>query len=175
MKRPDLQQGGKFLLEEFEIASRMTYRRGGLPEKVDAALSELRDCCACPRDCHVNRLEGCIDGGKARIGGMVFDIPANAPSGAGKAVVYIRPHHLDIDYQRNGANHFRARVVRVNPVGPLAKIELVSEWGDTVDAEIPPEVYHRLSLGKDAEVFVYPRQAKVYAQSDGGTVSGERN
>jgi len=27
-----------------------------MEERVEAALKELEDCCVCPRDCHVNRL-----------------------------------------------------------------------------------------------------------------------
>jgi putative pyruvate formate lyase activating enzyme len=52
----------KFLLRDFEPAYLETYRRGEFPARVKAALAELEDCCACPRNCHVNRL---ID--KARV------------------------------------------------------------------------------------------------------------
>ncbi len=34
-----------------------TYERDRMREKVARAIEELRDCTACPRDCHVNRLE----------------------------------------------------------------------------------------------------------------------
>ncbi len=52
----------KFLIQDFEPAYFETYRRGEFPARVAAALAELEDCCACPRNCHVNRL---ID--KARV------------------------------------------------------------------------------------------------------------
>jgi putative pyruvate formate lyase activating enzyme len=35
-----------------------TWRSGGLDAKVEAALAELADCTACPRDCHVDRMAG---------------------------------------------------------------------------------------------------------------------
>jgi len=47
---------GRFLIEPFEPAYLEVHRRGRLAERVDAALDELRDCRACPRDCGVNRL-----------------------------------------------------------------------------------------------------------------------
>ncbi len=47
----------RFLLRDFEPAYLATYRNGGLEARVRAALAELADCCACPRNCHVNRLE----------------------------------------------------------------------------------------------------------------------
>ena len=45
------------MLEDFEPAYLALYRSGELERRVEAALRELEDCCACPRNCHVNRLE----------------------------------------------------------------------------------------------------------------------
>ncbi len=46
----------RFLLADFEPACVQLYRRGEMEARVRAALEELADCCACPRNCHVNRL-----------------------------------------------------------------------------------------------------------------------
>ena len=46
----------EFVLGDFEPAYLQLYREGKLEERVEAALQELKDCCACPRNCHVNRL-----------------------------------------------------------------------------------------------------------------------
>ena len=46
----------RFLIGDFEPAYLETYRQGRFPARVEAALEELEDCCACPRNCHVNRL-----------------------------------------------------------------------------------------------------------------------
>ena len=46
----------RFLVEDFEAAYLRIYRRGELPTRVERAIAELEDCCACPRNCHVNRL-----------------------------------------------------------------------------------------------------------------------
>ena len=46
----------RFLLEDYEPAYLKLYRNGELEQRVEQALRELEDCCACPRDCHVNRL-----------------------------------------------------------------------------------------------------------------------
>ena len=47
----------RFSVERFEPGYMRLYRRGELNARVEAALAELVDCCACPRDCHINRLE----------------------------------------------------------------------------------------------------------------------
>jgi len=46
----------RFILDGFEPVYLQLHRRGLLQARVEAALAELQDCCACPRDCHVDRL-----------------------------------------------------------------------------------------------------------------------
>ena len=53
--RPD--PDPRFVIEDFEPAYLRAYRDGELGNRSRLALAELEDCCACPRDCHVNRLE----------------------------------------------------------------------------------------------------------------------
>ena len=61
----------RFLIEPFEPAYLATHRAGVLAERVAAGLTELEDCCACPRNCHVNRLANetrvCHTGRYARV------------------------------------------------------------------------------------------------------------
>ena len=45
------------MIDDFEPAYLRAYRSGGLDERRRRGLAELEDCCACPRLCHVNRLE----------------------------------------------------------------------------------------------------------------------
>jgi putative pyruvate formate lyase activating enzyme len=68
---PDPCRDYRFLLEPFEPAYLALHRSGGLAERVAAGLRELEDCCACPRNCHVNRLANetrvCHTGRHARV------------------------------------------------------------------------------------------------------------
>jgi putative pyruvate formate lyase activating enzyme len=61
----------RFLLEPFEPAYLELHRSGVLAERVAAGLRELEDCCACPRNCHVNRMANqtrvCHTGRHARV------------------------------------------------------------------------------------------------------------
>jgi putative pyruvate formate lyase activating enzyme len=61
----------RFLLEPFEPAYLERHRSGVLAERVAAGLRELEDCCACPRNCHVNRMANetrvCHTGRYARV------------------------------------------------------------------------------------------------------------
>lgn len=58
--RPRTEAGtaeARFLIEDHEPACLALHRQGRLAERVAAALRELEDCCACPRNCHCNRLQ----------------------------------------------------------------------------------------------------------------------
>ena len=61
----------RFRIEPFEPAYQATHCSGVLAERVAAGLRELEDCCACPRNCHVNRLSDqtrvCHTGRYARV------------------------------------------------------------------------------------------------------------
>ncbi|OGT29344.1 MAG: radical SAM protein [Gammaproteobacteria bacterium RBG_16_51_14] len=50
-------QDSRFIIEEFAPAYMTLYREGKLSDRLKAALAGLEDCCACPRNCHVNRLD----------------------------------------------------------------------------------------------------------------------
>ena len=52
LKRVDF----RFLPDPFEPAYLTLDRSGELAERVFTGLRELEDCCACPRNCHVNRM-----------------------------------------------------------------------------------------------------------------------
>ena len=62
----------RFIIDDpFEPAYLALHRSGEIQERVRAGLRELEDCCACPRDCHVNRMAGetrvCNTGRYARV------------------------------------------------------------------------------------------------------------
>ena len=63
--------GPQFLHDGAAPAYLALYRNGGLKARVAAALAELENCCACPRNCHVDRLRNetriCHTGRHARV------------------------------------------------------------------------------------------------------------
>ena len=82
-------------------------------------------------------------------------------------LVYVRPHLLEIARRPDDGSHFRARIKHINSAGPLVKVEAVAEWGDPVRVEIPQERFRNLKLVKDEEVFIIPKDVKVFSRKDG--------
>jgi sulfate transport system ATP-binding protein len=113
----------------------------------------------------VNLFHARVEQGKAYVGPMAFDAPGGAHE-ARLATLYIRPHQLQIAVEQNGDPQFRARVVHVNPAGPLVKVELVAEWGDPVRVEMSQERYRALALQPGQQVFVSPVDMSLFTEGE---------
>ncbi len=115
---------------------------------------------------NVNLFHGRIENGKVYLGDTVFELDGadrRAVNGAsGKAALYMRPHLLELDRTPRGHENFRATVKAINAAGPQVKVELVAEWGDPVQVEIDHERYRILAIEPGAQVFVHPRQSRVF-------------
>jgi sulfate transport system ATP-binding protein len=85
-------------------------------------------------------------------------------SGAGKPVkLYARPHELYIVRKANGHNEYiSARILHINPAGPLVKLELERKNGNLLQAEVPASVLENLRLAKGMDVLVRPTKTRVF-------------
>lgn len=111
----------------------------------------------------VNLFHGRVEGGKAHIGNITVDLSQHEQPVDGKtATIYIRPHLFDIHRVSAGKNSFKATVKRINPAGPVVKVELTSEWGGLVQVEISQDRYSSLSIQRGEEVFVTPKEEKSF-------------
>jgi sulfate/thiosulfate transport system ATP-binding protein len=115
---------------------------------------------------NVNLFHGRIEDGRVYVRGMpIASHDANdGPTGANgdSAVVYVRPHMLDIRLAPNGKDSFPATVKHINAAGPRVKVDLISQWGDAVRVELDHERLHALELRPDTQVYLSPRANKVF-------------
>jgi sulfate/thiosulfate transport system ATP-binding protein len=142
--------------EALELADRVVVMNRGVVEQIGSP-QEVYERPATPFVCNflgdVNVLQGRIEQDTAFVGGVALAIPATNAA-AGEGVVYVRPHALDIRTTRDSTRHFAARVVHVNSAGPIVKIDLLTEWGKSIRAEITQERFRQLAIQKNSEVFV---------------------
>jgi len=110
----------------------------------------------------VNLFHGRIEGGKAYISDLAVELSRDTQPDAESTLVYVRPHELDIAHQPQGQNHFRARVKHINLAGPLAKVDLITESGHAIHVEMSQESFRERHLEPDIEVFVSPKEMKVF-------------
>jgi len=111
----------------------------------------------------VNLFLGRVTGDKAYLGSLEIDVPSTTGVAADATRLYIRPHLLQVHAEpTTGA--FKARVVHVNKAGPVAKIELLAEWGDPVFVETPLDRCDQLSLRPGADVFISPQSKDLFVR-----------
>jgi sulfate transport system ATP-binding protein len=109
----------------------------------------------------VNTFRGRVQGGKAMLGEVALD-GHYFPGQDGAAMVYMRPHELDIKLYKNGAPSFPARVTRINPAGSIAKVTTRTADGQNVLVDLSLEDYQRLSLTEGTHVYIYPKSSRVF-------------
>jgi len=114
---------------------------------------------------NVNLFHGRIENGRLYIRGTSIPVNGNADlakSNGKEAMVYVRPHLLDIHLQPIAKGSFAATVRHINAAGSKVKVELISNWGDPVQVEIDHDRYRELKLERDAEVYLSPRENQVF-------------
>ena len=80
--------------------------------------------------------------------------------------VFARPHEMFIATSADDAHEYvKARVIHINPAGPLVKIEMERRNGQVLTGEISKEVSDMLALKKNDEIFVRPRNTRVFEDS----------
>jgi sulfate transport system ATP-binding protein len=153
--------------EALEVADRVVLMNEGRVEQVgtpEEVYHHPANAFVCNFLGNVNLFHSRIEEGKAFLGGLPIDLPAESAPNAKSALVFVRPHLLEIEHQRNGGDHFRAKIIHINAAGPLVKVELITDGGAPVHAEISHGRYSSLGLQKDDEVFVRPRERKIFLQ-----------
>lgn len=82
-----------------------------------------------------------------------------------EALVYVRPHMMDIDAIPRGDISVKAKVKHVNAAGPLVKVELTAPENDDIHVELPQERYRALRLKQGDDVFVIPRDMRLFVNA----------
>jgi len=88
--------------------------------------------------------------------------PGAAESGA-PVKLFARPHEIYVVRESNGHNEYiSARILHINPAGPLVKMELERKNGNLIQAEVPLSVVEEQRLVKGMDVLVRPKCTRVY-------------
>jgi sulfate transport system ATP-binding protein len=115
---------------------------------------------------NVNLFHARVEEGKAYLGDIPIDVPVETTEDGRTALVFVRPHLLEIDpiSPPDGLDRFSAKVEHINAAGPIVKVDLMSEWGDPVHVELSHERYGMLGLKRDDTVKVRPKEGRVFIE-----------
>lgn len=113
---------------------------------------------------NVNLFRGRVQDGKAVFGSLVVETPQALAGDDISAKLFVRPYELEIRAQKNGAPALQARIERIQLAGPLVKIELAGETGEPVQVEMSHDRFRDRPYAVGDEVFVTPRQSRVFVE-----------
>lgn len=108
---------------------------------------------------NVNLFHGRVEHGRGFFGPLVLD----GVSGESRSArLLVRPHQLEVTLRPQGDAAIPAWVTRVQSAGPVVKVELRGERGETIQAELSHDRYRELGVNVHAQVFVAPRESRVF-------------
>jgi sulfate transport system ATP-binding protein len=110
----------------------------------------------------VNVLRVQTDSGAAVIGAGAH-VPAEVNRDGAPVTLYVRPHDLDLTYERNGKPSWAGYVTRVMPLGASVRVDVTLNDGTGVRVEVSRERYAALEQPPvGAPLFVAARDFKVF-------------
>ena len=117
----------------------------------------------------VNNFHGRLEDGKVHFAPMSIDSPPEHAAAPSRPVrVFVRPHDFEVETHRNGHPCFRAVVTRIHSAGPNVRLDLLAESGEKLHAELTQERYRALGISPQSQVFVSPREVKVFSAEGPG-------
>jgi sulfate transport system ATP-binding protein len=111
---------------------------------------------------HVNLFGGRVEDGKVLFSTLSMDSPQHAQLPNQPVKVFVRPHEFDVNTHSNGQVSLRATVSRVHSAGPNARLQLVAESGESLFVELTQERFRKLDIRPGSQVFLTPRDVKVF-------------
>jgi sulfate transport system ATP-binding protein len=157
--------------EALEVADRIVVMNRGKVEQIGTP-QQVYDHPATPYVYnflgHVNQFDSQVHEGQASIGELSVQIADHKHTQNSQALAYIRPHDLEIHKtQLNSTSAFKATVNYIHAVGPLVRLELQqAHQNQIIEAELTQERFRKLDLVEGEQVFVSPRNVRVFLQNE---------
>ena len=116
---------------------------------------------------NVNIFHGRLNQGKLDLGNAEIEAPDHLHVSDTDAVGYVRPHHLSIEREKQTDDAIPAKVTYYHSVGHVVYIEMKrQDLDEYVEAEIGKADFSQLKLKIGEEVFVRPKEVRVFVPED---------
>lgn len=84
------------------------------------------------------------------------------PQGTERLRLFARPHDMEVSLNPLGADSIPARIIHINPAGPLVSIEMENEAGWLLQAALTREKFASLNLARGQTVYLKPREMRIF-------------
>jgi sulfate transport system ATP-binding protein len=145
--------------EALEVADRVVVMNQGRIEQIGTPDEVYSN----PASPFVYQFLGNVNVFHSRMHGHWADVERDAatPAPEGEAMAFVRPHDIDIEHGPV-AGGLEAVVQDVHAIGPLVRVEL-AHASELIEVELTRERAAVLRLAKGQQVWLKPRQVKVFA------------
>jgi sulfate transport system ATP-binding protein len=109
---------------------------------------------------NVNLFHGRVHEGQAQL----LDSLAHTAIQDASAIAYVRSHDIQIDRCQMDATSLKAGIKHIQKLGPAVRITLTLANGELIEAELTREQYQSQGLQKGENVFVTPRQVRIFVE-----------
>jgi sulfate/thiosulfate transport system ATP-binding protein len=110
----------------------------------------------------VNCFHGQVQDGQVILGSVTLNLPDGVYEDGTPARLLVRPQGLQVQTRPNGSCTLPAHITHIKSAGPVVKVELLSEVGQTCYVEIPYERFQRLPLTAGTPVFLNMQDVHVF-------------
>ena len=116
---------------------------------------------------NVNQFKSNVHEGEAKIGDIELKLNAHHATQNTPALAFVRPHDIEINKEpRADQPGFEAVVSYIHAIGPLVRLELQrTDQTELIEAELTQERFRELAITQGENVFIYPRNIRVFLNS----------
>ena len=116
---------------------------------------------------NVNQFKSNVHEGEAKIGDIELKLNTHHATQNTPALAFVRPHDIEINKERReNQPGFEAVVSYIHAIGPLVRLELQrTDQTELIEAELTQERFRELAITQGENVFIYPRNVRVFLDS----------
>ena len=116
---------------------------------------------------NVNLFKGRLKNGQLVHGSYTGPIDEKLTKHDTEAIGYVRPHDIQIERTAILEDMVPTKIIFIHAIGPIVQIELHRQDIDEyLEAEISKELFHSLKLQRGEQVYIRPKQLKVFIPED---------
>jgi len=161
--------------EALEVADRVVVMDHGRIEQVGAPEEVFHN----PNSAFVMNFLGTVNVFHRRVDSLSpapdaieIQCPDELPAGSRPARIFVRPHDLLLDTQPGERPRLRGLVQFLHAAGPVVRVEVLTEFGELLQVELSQERYRALNLVEGTEVYVTPREMRVFYEDPPANAPG---
>jgi sulfate transport system ATP-binding protein len=154
--------------EALEVADRVVVMNHGRIEQIGSPDEVYSN----PASPFVYQFLGNVNVFHSRLHGAWADVERSVPEQPTQsdAMAFVRPHDIEIEH-RPITGSLQATVQEVHAIGPLVRVEL-AHAAELIEVELTRDRAAALALEKGQQVWLKPRQIKVFAAPEGTLEEG---